>query len=103
MYHVLTLTPDWARLPAKTPAAIRNLLRRSLEKNPAKRLDSAVTLRLEIDEALASPASVTTATGHAVIRWRLSRTAIATAVAASLVAALGTWLVSSVWWPRTFL
>ena len=91
--QVLTLTPDWARLPAKTPAAIRILLRRCLEKNPAKRLDSAVTLRLEIDEALASPASLTPATGRAASRRRLSRGVIATAVAASVLAALGTWLV----------
>jgi serine/threonine-protein kinase len=91
--HVLTLTPDWARLPVQTPAGIRILLRRCLEKSPAKRLDSAVALRLEIDEALASPASETTATGHGVNRRRLRRDVIATAVAASLVAALGTWLV----------
>ena len=50
--HVLTQTPNWALLPADTPAPIRTLLRRCLEKNPAKRLDSAVALRLEIDDAL---------------------------------------------------
>jgi serine/threonine protein kinase len=40
--HVLTQTPHWALLPADTPAPIRTLLRRCLEKNPARRLDSAV-------------------------------------------------------------
>ena len=38
---VVTTEPDWTRLPAETPAAIRTLLRRCLEKNRARRLDSA--------------------------------------------------------------
>src|SRR5687767_3166525 len=91
--HVLTLTPDWTLLPPETPAAIRTLLRRCLEKNPGKRLDSAVALRLEIEEALAFPASVTTAAGLQVRRRRVSWEAIAAAVAASLLGALGTWAV----------
>jgi serine/threonine-protein kinase len=52
--QVLTQAPDWARLPAETPPSIRTLLRRCLEKNPANRLDSAVAVRLEIDDALAN-------------------------------------------------
>src|SRR5687767_861427 len=91
--HVLTLTPDWTLLPPETPAAIRTLLRRCLEKNAGKRLDSAVALRLEIEEALAFPASVTTAAGLQVRRRRVSWEAIAAAVAASLLGALGTWAV----------
>ena len=55
--HVLTQAPDWALLPADTPAPIRILLRRCLERNPARRLDSAVALRLEIDDVLVSPAA----------------------------------------------
>ena len=54
---VVTTEPDWTRLPAETPAAIRTLLRRCLEKNRARRLDSAVAARLEIDDALATPAA----------------------------------------------
>jgi serine/threonine-protein kinase len=38
-------------LPAATPAAIRRLLRRCLEKDRAKRLDSMTAARLEIDDA----------------------------------------------------
>ena len=56
---VVTTEPDWTRLPAETPAAIRTLLRRCLEKNRARRLDSAVAARLEIDDALATPAART--------------------------------------------
>ena len=92
--HVLTQAPDWALLPADTPASIRTLLRRCLEKNPAKRLDSAVTLRLEIDDALAAPAGVTTAAGPQARRRRITWEAVIVAlVAASLITALGTWAV----------
>jgi serine/threonine-protein kinase len=42
---------------ADAPPAIRRLLRRCLAKDPVKRLDSAATARLEIDEALAEAAA----------------------------------------------
>jgi serine/threonine protein kinase len=45
--------PDYRRLPAGTPGPIRRLLRRCLEKDRRKRLDSAAGARLEIDEAIA--------------------------------------------------
>jgi serine/threonine protein kinase/Tol biopolymer transport system component len=54
---VVATEPDWTRLPAETPAAIRTLLRRCLEKHRARRLDSAVAARLEIDDVLATPAA----------------------------------------------
>src|SRR5262249_3394833 len=53
---ILTREPDWASLPAETPPLIRRLLRRCLEKDRTRRLDSAAAARLEIDEALAAPA-----------------------------------------------
>ena len=55
--QVLTKDPDWTRLPAGTPVPIRRLLRRCLEKDRRGRLDSAAAARLEIDDALASPAA----------------------------------------------
>ena len=91
--HVLQQAPNWALLPADTPAAIRTLLRRCLEKNPTRRLDSAVALRLEIDDALASPAGVTTVAGPQARRHRVTGKAIAAVVSASLTAAVGTWAV----------
>jgi serine/threonine protein kinase/Tol biopolymer transport system component len=56
---VVTTEPDWTRLPAETPTAIRTLLRRCLEKSRARRLDSAVAARLEIDDTLATSAART--------------------------------------------
>jgi serine/threonine-protein kinase len=89
--HVLTQAPNWALLPTDTPAPIRTLVRRCLEKNAARRLDSAVALRLEIDDALASPAGVTA--GGPQARRRITWVAIAALIAASLIGALGTWAV----------
>jgi Tol biopolymer transport system component len=52
---VLTAEPDWATLPAETPAPIRKLLRRCLEKDRKRRLESAADARLEIDDVLTAP------------------------------------------------
>jgi serine/threonine protein kinase len=49
---VVSKDPDWGGLPTTVPAGIRTLLRRSLEKDPKRRLDSAAGLRIEIDDAL---------------------------------------------------
>src|SRR5262249_28865396 len=45
---VVKSEPDWSLLPAATPALIRRLLRRCLEKDRKNRLDSASAARLEI-------------------------------------------------------
>jgi Tol biopolymer transport system component len=50
---VVRADPDFSALPAGTPASIRRLLRRCLEKDPKKRLPDIGVARLEIDEALA--------------------------------------------------
>jgi serine/threonine-protein kinase len=49
---VLKETPDWSALPEKTPAGIRRLLRRCLEKDPRQRWSDAADARLELEEAL---------------------------------------------------
>jgi eukaryotic-like serine/threonine-protein kinase len=48
---ILTREPDFSLLPADTPPAIRRLLRRSLEKEPRRRLRDAADVRLEIEDA----------------------------------------------------
>ncbi|MGH9141278.1 MAG: protein kinase domain-containing protein [Vicinamibacterales bacterium] len=55
---ILTRQPDWTALPADTPPLIRRLLRRCLEKERKRRLDSAADARLEIEEALTGPSAV---------------------------------------------
>ncbi len=49
---VLKSEPDWAALPADTPASIRRLLQRCLAKDAERRLHHIADARLEIKEAL---------------------------------------------------
>ena len=54
---VVSKEPDWTALPAGTPASIRTLLRRCLEKDRKRRLDSASAVGLELEEARIMPAT----------------------------------------------
>jgi serine/threonine-protein kinase len=54
---VLAAQPDWRALPATTPAGIRHLLRRCLEKDPTRRLRDIGEARMECDSALAARAA----------------------------------------------
>jgi Tol biopolymer transport system component len=51
---VLERDPDWGALPAETPAGVRRLLGRCLEKDSRKRLRDIGDARLEIEDSLAS-------------------------------------------------
>src|SRR3989475_3239572 len=53
---ILKTEPDWNRLPTATPAGIRVLLRRCLRKDLTGRLRDAADARIEIQDALISPA-----------------------------------------------
>ena len=50
---IVTREPDWTALPATTPASVRRLLARCLEKDPKRRLRDIGEARLEIEEATA--------------------------------------------------
>jgi Tol biopolymer transport system component len=52
---VLRTDPDWSVLPPETPAAIRRLLRRCLERELKRRMCDIGDARLEIEEALVAP------------------------------------------------
>ena len=54
---ILDREPVWDALSASTPTAIRTLLRRCLEKDPAKRLRDIADARLEIEDSLAASES----------------------------------------------
>jgi hypothetical protein len=53
---ILEREPDWTKLPAAASPYVRRLLRRCLEKDPNRRLRDIGDARLELDEALSSPA-----------------------------------------------
>ena len=68
---IIEREPDWQTLPAGTPAAIRRLLRRSVEKDPRRRLDSAAVARIELDEAARERAPLVPSTGaRSAAAWR---------------------------------
>jgi serine/threonine protein kinase len=91
---VLKSEPDWSRLPADTPPAVRRLLRRSLAKDRHERLDSAADARLDIQEAL-TPTNAEPASGAAVSTPRASRLpwVLAAVMSAATIALLITLLV----------
>jgi len=50
---ILEREPNWPALPERTPAIIRRLLQRCLEKDPSRRLRDAGDARIEVEEAFA--------------------------------------------------
>ena len=64
---ILTKEPDWSALPADTPASVRRVLRRCLDRDPRMRIHDIADARLELDEPLAPPA------GPVPIPYRASR------------------------------
>jgi serine/threonine-protein kinase len=83
---ILRGEPDWARLPAETPAPIRQLLRRCLEKDRKRRLADIADAHFDIDDALNGPVSA--AGGPAAASWariRLSAVAALALVAGGLL------------------
>ena len=49
---ILGREPEWGSLPTQTPAGIRQLLRRCLDKDPSRRLHDIADARIEIDDVL---------------------------------------------------
>jgi len=56
---ILEREPDWQALPSATPAKIRDLLRRCLQKETQRRLRDFGDARIEIEETLAVTAAIT--------------------------------------------
>jgi Tol biopolymer transport system component len=85
---VLQREPDWRLLPAAMPASLTRLLRRCLEKDPARRLHDIGDVRIEIDEALEVPAATAAADARLPARRANRRLLVAVATVASLSAIL---------------
>jgi serine/threonine-protein kinase len=65
MAAVVRGAPNWSLLPSQTPTQVRRVLRRTLEKDPTRRLRDAGDLRLEMEDALASPEEAEAVVGTA--------------------------------------
>ena len=67
---VLERDPDWQALPPATPAAVRDLLRRCLQKDKDRRLRDIGDARIEIEEKLcAAPAVALPDASHTRSPW----------------------------------
>jgi WD40 repeat protein len=91
--RILEREPDWDSLPAATPASIRRLLRRSLQKDARKRLHDIADARIEIDEALTSSGDLAESPASPASR-RFIGVAVSVAVALVAATALLTMLVN---------
>jgi eukaryotic-like serine/threonine-protein kinase len=78
---VIKSEPDWDAVPNNTPASIRRLLRRCLQKDPRRRLRDAGDARIELEEP---PDAQQIAVGPSRL-WR-GRAAIALAVLVATIA-----------------
>jgi eukaryotic-like serine/threonine-protein kinase len=68
---ILERQPDWDALPAHTPASVRRVLQRCLEKDPKRRLHHVADARLELDDLLAEPGAATMpAVSRPRVAWR---------------------------------
>jgi len=93
---VIRAEPDWRNLPADTPAGIRRLLRRCLQKDRTRRLQTAGDARIEIDEASNQPQLDNDLAREASSRSRLgwtAWTAVVVALLITVVLAVWTWRV----------
>ncbi|MGH9254765.1 MAG: protein kinase domain-containing protein, partial [Vicinamibacterales bacterium] len=94
LVSVLGKEPDWRAMPHGTPAAIRRLLQRCLEKDRRERLPDIGVARLDIKEAL------TTHTGEGVSapvrevsRWRRIAAVTAIGLVASATTGAAVWFL----------
>jgi serine/threonine protein kinase/tetratricopeptide (TPR) repeat protein len=92
LVQIIEREPDWNLLPKETPAKVRTLLRRCLEKDLDKRLDNIADVTIQIDDALSRPLTAPEPT----MSPRLKRTAmlVCSVLFVSLLA-LGAWHILS--------
>ena len=81
---VLEHDVDWTRLPVATPANVRTVLRRTLEKDPRRRLHDIADVRIELDDQ-AAPADANP-NGRRSAAWWVAAVALV-----ALAAAFAAW------------
>jgi eukaryotic-like serine/threonine-protein kinase len=91
---ILEHNPDWQALPASTPASIRRLLTRCLEKDPKRRLHAIADANFDLDEAVAESKAHGTSAGPV---SAVSRRWLIAGGMAALVVGLGAWKLWSSW------
>ena len=90
---ILKSEPDWSQLPSSTPAHVRVLLRRCLQKDPRQRLRDIGDARISLEEVLSGSQESFTAAG---VKFPLGRRALpwsAGVLAGALLAAVVAWKI----------
>ncbi|MGA2363354.1 MAG: protein kinase [Candidatus Aminicenantales bacterium] len=75
--HILKGEPDWRSLPADTPANVRAVLRRCLEKDPRERFHDIADARIEIRESATFPFEAISVSRRPSLLWLAACTAVA--------------------------
>jgi Tol biopolymer transport system component len=91
---VLRMEPDWSQLPEATPAAIRTVLRRCLRKDKRQRLSDATDMRIEIEDAIAAPATAeptAAVIGAGVLGRRTLILGLGALASVAVIASFATW------------
>jgi serine/threonine-protein kinase len=90
---VLSKTPDLTLLPSSTPPAIARLLRRSLERDPRRRLADMADARLELEDTATEPiGTIQSAPTPVVPLWRRVIWPATMAIVAAAFASSVTWM-----------
>jgi eukaryotic-like serine/threonine-protein kinase len=93
---VMKTEPRWSALPSETPAALRNVVRRCLEKDPRQRMRDIGDVRLALEGAFET-AAVRAGQGEAVVAlplWRRALPLVMAIVTVSVVTGVGVWSVT---------
>ncbi len=93
---VVTREPDWTAVPAATPASIRQLLTRCLDKDPKRRLRDIGEARFALESSQGSATVEETATRQSSTRAGILSVAAALAAGAAIAAAAVAWIL----WPK---
>ena len=89
---ILERDPDWSKLPANVPDALRSLLQRCLAKDAKQRVRDIGDARIELDRIARAPMDAPTA----VHKRRSAGTLVASAIGAAALTSVGAlWLASS--------
>lgn len=91
---VVRMEPDWHSLPPATPAKIRNLLRRCLQKDKTRRMRDAGDVGLEIQDGLAAPKDTDGIPAAAAPERKLPWAVAVAAIIIAAFALLGWWRAS---------
>jgi eukaryotic-like serine/threonine-protein kinase len=89
---ILKSEPDWSQLPSATPAHVRVLLQRCLQKDPRQRLRDIGDARVSLEEVLAgasesySTAGISLPAARKIIPWALGGL-----IGGALIAGLAVW------------